>query len=181
MAAWLYSRKNGAYPEDMRQLVNWKDFALESGFRTSPKDPWGNDFELEIVDGKPVIRLVGTDGHRLAVAERELNGEKSPEAETKVIIPKKAALEMRHLLEEDDTEPLIGFTRNTLTFRKSGLVLTSRLMEGAYPNYEQVVPKDNPKKITMNREEFEGALRRVSLLSRDKASGLGGLIGSARA
>lgn len=119
---------------------------------------------------KPVIRLVGTDGHRLAVAERELSGEKPPGAETKVIIPKKAALEMRHLLEEDDTEPLIGFTRNTLTFRKSGLVLTSRLMEGAYPNYEQVVPKDNAKKITMNREEFEGALRRVSLLSRDKAS-----------
>lgn len=121
-------------------------------------------------NGKPLIRLVGTDGHRLAVAEKnfEVTKETMVSEETKVIIPKKAALEIRRLLEEGGDEPMIGFTKNMLIFRKSCLVLTSRLMEGNYPNYQQVIPKESSKKIIVNREEFEGALRRVSVLSRDK-------------
>lgn len=120
--------------------------------------------------GRATIRLVGTDGHRLAMAEEEITPDQStlPSEETKVIIPKKAATEIRRLLEEDDTEPLIGFTRNMLIFRKSGLVLTSRVMEGTYPNYQQVVPKDTPQKLTVSRADLDGALRRVSLLSKDK-------------
>ncbi len=120
---------------------------------------------------KATIRLVGTDGHRLAMAEEEVSIDQSalPSKETKVIIPKKAAIEIRRLLEEDDNEPLIGFTKNMVIFRKSGLVLTSRVMEGAYPNYQQVVPKDGPKKVKVSREELEGAIRRVSLLSKDKS------------
>ncbi|RMH07144.1 MAG: DNA polymerase III subunit beta [Nitrospirae bacterium] len=116
------------------------------------------------------IRFVGTDGHRLAVAEQtvQIPREQSQAREMKVIIPKKAAYEMKRLLEEDETEPLLGFTKNLLIFRKSGLVLTSRLIEGNYPNYQQVIPKDSPQKIAVQREELEGGLRRVSLLSRDK-------------
>ncbi len=120
-----------------------------------------------------LLRLVGTDGHRLAVAERELGkpGAKDQPREIKAIIPKKAAQEMRRLLEEGgDEEPLIGFTKNLMIFRKSGLLLTSRLMEGNYPNYQQVVPKESNKRITVNRNEIESALRRVSVLSRDKAN-----------
>lgn len=77
---------------------------------------------------------------------------------------------MRRLLEEEDGEPLIGFTKNLMIFRKSGLLLTSRLMEGTYPNYQQVVPKDKEveKRVTVDRAELEGALRRVAVLSRDK-------------
>ncbi|HEU4684407.1 MAG TPA: DNA polymerase III subunit beta, partial [Nitrospira sp.] len=91
--------------------------------------------------------------------------------EIKAIIPKKAAHEMRRLLEEGgDGEPLIGFTKNLMIFRKSGLLLTSRLMEGSYPNYQQVIPKESNRKITVNRLELESALRRVSVLSKDKAN-----------
>ena len=120
--------------------------------------------------GKPMIRLVGTDGHRLAMAEQKLETDKksSPEQEEKVIVPKKAAAEIRRLLEEDEDEPMIGFTKNMLIFRKSGLVLTSRLMEGNYPNYQQVIPKAGNKQITVNRDDLEGALRRVSVLSQNK-------------
>lgn len=120
-----------------------------------------------------LLRLVGTDGHRLAVAEREVG---SPNAkplaqDIKAIIPKKAAQEMRRLLEEGgDEEPLIGFTKNLMIFRKSGLLLTSRLMEGNYPNYQQVVPKETGKRIVVNRGLLESALRRVSVLSKDKAN-----------
>jgi DNA polymerase-3 subunit beta len=122
---------------------------------------------------KTTLRLVGTDGHRLAVAEHEMSqaGGKGVPQEIKAIIPKKAAQEMRRLLEEGgEGEPLIGFSKNLMIFRKSGLLLTSRLMEGNYPNYQQVIPKEGGKKISVNRIELESALRRVSVLSKDKAS-----------
>ena len=120
-----------------------------------------------------LLRLVGTDGHRLAVAEREVGtpNAKQPAQDIKAIIPKKAAQEMRRLLEEGgDEEPLIGFTKNLMIFRKSGLLLTSRLMESNYPNYQQVVPKESGKRIAVNRGLLESALRRVSVLSKDKAN-----------
>jgi len=122
---------------------------------------------------KTILRLVGTDGHRLAVAEQDVGkaGAKGAPQEIKAIIPKKAAYEMQRLLEEGgEGEPLIGFTKNLMIFRKSGLLLTSRLMEGNYPNYQQVIPKESGVKIGVNRSELESALRRVSVLSRDKAS-----------
>ena len=128
---------------------------------------------LVVNDKKTTLRLVGTDGHRLAVAEQEVGkaGSKGGPQEIKAIIPKKAAQEMRRLLEEGgDGEPLIGFTKNLMIFRKSGLLLTSRLMEGNYPNYQQVIPKEGGKRISVNRLELESALRRVSVLSRDKAN-----------
>lgn len=127
---------------------------------------------LTAVEKKTMLRLVGTDGHRLSVAEQEVTEASAKDAprEIKAIIPKKAAFEMRRLLEEEDGEPLIGFTKNLMIFRKSGLLLTSRLMEGTYPNYQQVVPKDKEveKRVTVDRAELEGALRRVAVLSRDK-------------
>ena len=107
------------------------------------------------------------------MAEQEVGkaGAKGAPQEIKAIIPKKAAHEMRRLLEEGgDGEPLIGFTKNLMIFRKSGLLLTSRLMEGNYPNYQQVIPKESGKKIACKRTELESALRRVSVLSKDKAN-----------
>jgi DNA polymerase-3 subunit beta len=128
---------------------------------------------LVATDKKTSLRLVGTDGHRLAVAEQEVGkpSNKGVPQEMKAIIPKKAAHEIRRLLEEGgDAEPLIGFSKNLMIFRKSGLLLTSRLMEGNYPNYQQVIPKESGKRISVSRGELESALRRVSVLAKDKAS-----------
>jgi DNA polymerase-3 subunit beta len=123
-------------------------------------------------EAKTILRLVGTDGHRLAVAEQDLGktGVKDQPKEMRAIIPKKAAHEMRRLLEEGDGEPLIGFTKSLMIFRKSGLLLTSRLMEGTYPNYEQVLPKESNKQAKVGKSDMEGAIRRVAVLSRDKTS-----------
>lgn len=127
---------------------------------------------LVSADSKTTLRLVGTDGHRLAVAEQEVSGggSKDQPREIKAIIPKKAAHEMRRLLEEGDGEPLIGFAKNLMIFRKSGLLLTSRLMEGNYPNYQQVLPKEQAKHAVADKAELEGAIRRVAVLARDKSS-----------
>jgi DNA polymerase-3 subunit beta len=57
-----------------------------------------------------------------------------------------------------------------MIFRKSGLLLTSRLMEGNYPNYQQVIPKESNRRVSLKRAELESALRRVSVLARDKAN-----------
>src|SRR5438034_8937048 len=114
-------------------------------------------------DKKVTMRLVGTDGHRLAVAESELTVEASTDMpkEVKAIIPRKAAQEMRRLLEEEAGEPLLGFTKNLVTFQKSGLYLTSRVIEGPYPNYQPVIRKASAKKAEIARTAMEGALRRV--------------------
>jgi len=128
---------------------------------------------LTCSDKKTTLRLVGTDGHRLAVAEQDLApAAKDAPKEIKAIIPKKAAHEIRRLLEEGESEPLLGFTKNLMIFRKSGLLLTSRLMEGNYPNYQQVIPKekDPASRIILERAALEGALRRVGVLSRDKTN-----------
>jgi DNA polymerase-3 subunit beta len=127
---------------------------------------------LHSSDKKVTMKLVGTDGHRLAVAESDLTqsaGTDLPK-EIKAIIPRKAAQEMRRLLEEEEGEPLLGFTKNLVTFQKSGLFLTSRVMEGTYPNYQQVIPKESAKKAVIERTALEGALRRVAVLSKDKTN-----------
>jgi DNA polymerase-3 subunit beta len=120
---------------------------------------------------KRTMRLVGTDGHRLAVADQELTGP-APTGEFQAIIPKKAALEMKRQLEEteglDGDQIELGFGKNQLILEQGGTVLLARLMEGNYPNYQQVIPKDNDKKALIPRTEFEAALRRVAILAREK-------------
>ena len=129
---------------------------------------------MVVGEKKTLVRLVGTDGHRLALAEQDLGptGSKETPREVKAIIPKKAAFEMRRLLEEGSGEPQIGFTKNLLIFRKSGLLMTSRLMEGNYPNYQQVLPKEKEKDkvVLADKAGLESALRRVAVLSRDKTN-----------
>jgi DNA polymerase-3 subunit beta len=124
------------------------------------------------------LRLVGTDGHRLALAEREFESQPSSALErtmgsgpvdpVSVIIPKKTLIEIKRLLEEEEQDPEVGFAKNQMLFRQGSLLLLSRLMEGTFPNYQQVIPKDNEKHVVVGRRPLEGALKRVSLLSREK-------------
>lgn len=130
-------------------------------------------------DRKRQIRLVGTDGHRLAVIERDLPNARSASGgsagelkEATAIIPKKAALEIKKLLDETEEEPELGISRNQLIFRRGQVLLLARLMEGNYPNYQQVIPKGNEKKTTVNRTVLEGALRRVSLMAKEKTNAI---------
>lgn len=117
-----------------------------------------------------IIRFVGTDGHRLAIIDRGLPQGKGTVKEATAIIPKKAALEMKRLLEENDEEPTLGVTRNQLIFRRGSVLLFARLMEGNYPNYQQVVPKGNNNKVVVPRSLLEGALKRVSLMAKEKTN-----------
>ncbi|MFZ3089090.1 MAG: DNA polymerase III subunit beta [Nitrospirota bacterium] len=116
---------------------------------------------------KNSIQFVGTDGHRLAVIKKEIKGG----AETTAIIPKKALIEVKRLIDEEGDENIeMGFGKNLVLFKKGNTEIISRLMEGTYPNYQQVIPQKNEIKIEVNKKNLEGALRRVSILSREKSN-----------
>ncbi len=121
--------------------------------------------------GELSLRLVATDGHRLAKVERKISSEAtkiSGPPEQNLVISKKAILEIKKILEEDDQEPVIGLSENQLILKKGEILLTTRLMEGSYPNYEQVIPRGNQKHVVVQKKNLESALKRVSIFAREK-------------
>jgi DNA polymerase-3 subunit beta len=115
------------------------------------------------------IRMVGTDGHRLSMIDRVIDAKHKDES---IIVPKKAMIELRKILEEDapKTELRLGFSKNHALFKRDGLVMVSKLIDGNYPNYLQVVPAKSTKKVTVSKEEFSHAVKRVSILSKEKTN-----------
>jgi DNA polymerase-3 subunit beta len=111
-------------------------------------------------------KMVGTDGHRLSLIALTVAGKLSEEK--KIILPKKAALELKKLIEGSSEDVILYIDRNHVFFSINGIMLTSRLIEGTYPNYEQVIPKNNDKKVVINKTEFLKALRRTSIMSRER-------------
>jgi DNA polymerase-3 subunit beta len=134
-----------------------------------------------VVNGQSMLRLVGTDGHRLAMADRPVKSPKKGAAELNAIVPKKALLEIRRLLDEHAEGPLtISLSKSQCTVQRDGLTLAARLMEGTYPNYQQVIPKGAAKPMTVHRLALEGALRRVALLAREKTNAVKWELGAGR-
>ncbi len=115
------------------------------------------------------IRMVGTDGHRLSMIDRVVDAKHKEES---IIIPKKAMMELRRLLEEDapKSELRLGFSKNHALFKRDGLVMVSKLIDGNYPNYLQVVPAKSTKKVTVSKDIFTHAVKRVSILSKEKTN-----------
>ena len=111
------------------------------------------------------LTLVATDGRRLAMVEYELEFPQSQEIE--IIIPTKAVNEVQRLL-GDEGEARIYVSESQIAFEINDTVLVSKLVEGNYPNYRQVIPGKSKERIVLNREEFLTTVNRVSLLSIDK-------------
>jgi DNA polymerase-3 subunit beta len=111
--------------------------------------------------------MVATDGRRLALVEQEMEYPKTSEID--VILPAKAVNELVRLLGND--EPLtISLAENQVAFDMGTTYLVSKLIEGNYPNYKQVVPSEAKERIVMEREIFLSSVRRVALLSSDKSN-----------
>lgn len=115
------------------------------------------------------ITIVGTDGHRLAALTKGL--EKLTREEKKVVVPRKAAAELRRFF--NGAEKLSAtMGKNHILFRIGDVQFLVRLIEGTYPNYEQVIPLSNEKVITISKEGFLKALKRVSIMSKDKSNAI---------
>jgi DNA polymerase-3 subunit beta len=113
------------------------------------------------------LTLVATDGRRLALFDSDLEFPRSHERD--FIVPTKAVTELQRLLGEEG-EMQISVGENLVSFELSGSQLVSKLVEGNYPNYRQVIPGEAKERITIEREALLNSVRRVSLLSNDKTS-----------
>jgi DNA polymerase III subunit beta len=112
------------------------------------------------------LTMVATDGHRLAMVETEYKFE-GLSTETRVLVPKKAMNEVQRLAAESGDDAVVEFAQDEshLFFQFAGRLLTCRKLTGQFPNYEAVLPRDVNKTVTIERNELQDALRRVSQLA----------------
>ena len=115
------------------------------------------------------LTLVATDGRRLAMAEIELEFPRSHEMD--IIIPTKAVTELQRLL-GDDGDVKVSIGSGQIAFDLNKTLLVSKLIEGNYPNYRQVIPAETKERVKLERETFLNSLRRVSLLASDKSNSI---------
>lgn len=108
------------------------------------------------------LRLVSTDGRRMAMVEREAKS--APPIDSQRIVPEKAISELLRLLGESPTVR-VSLKESQIVFDLGSTVVISRLIEGKFPSYEQVIPTESPNKLTVSREELLLATRRIGLWS----------------
>lgn len=123
--------------------------------------------------GKEDARMVATDGHRLALAKvprGEVKGDGSLEALGRdgILIPKKAMGEVLKVTRDDGGEVQLRFSENQVVIEQGRTVLMARLIEGQFPNYDQVVPQGAGRVAAVDRELLQGALRRTSAILGDR-------------
>jgi DNA polymerase-3 subunit beta len=128
-----------------------------------------NGVYLEVLEDSGAIRLVATDGHRLACVDREIEGDTSALA-SGVIIPRKGLGELKRLVDEDDADEIeLAFANNSGLARKGDVTLVMRLIEGEFPNYNQVIPKNLTRHLILPTDTLVQAVRRVALLSSERS------------
>jgi len=121
------------------------------------------------------LKLVATDGHRLAYASREVEGKNLPKQE--VILPRKTIIELSKLLEDSDDSVAIELSSAQAKFKFGNVVLVSKLVDGKFPDYGRVIPQNHPKKLKLERIALLQALQRAAILASDKFRGVRWVLG----
>ena len=111
------------------------------------------------------LRLVATDGHRLSMAEKKLD--EDIVLNSSVLVPRKAVTELRKILKQV-SKIKIGYEKNFFITLGEDLVLFSRLIDADFPDYKQVIPENSEIELSINRDVFLSALRRVCVFSSEK-------------
>lgn len=124
---------------------------------------------LLVAEGS-TLRVVATDGHRLALNEADL--EQPAESAQECIIPRKTVQELRRNLLEDETPVRVGFAPGQVSFDLGGARLTSKVIDGRFPDYERVIPVEHPADLVAEREDLRQALNRVAIVASDKYRGV---------
>jgi DNA polymerase-3 subunit beta len=123
-------------------------------------------------DGRDVYRMVATDGHRLSMVDRKTEGKMKGMPSQGVIIPRKGLYEIRKVLDTVNGQFEMAIEGSQLIVRHNSTVLMVRLIEGKYPNYQQLIPQNLKRLAKVNREMLLASLKRVSLLSNQKYKGV---------
>jgi DNA polymerase-3 subunit beta len=119
--------------------------------------------------GGRFLRAVATDGHRLALSEAELKGAKLDEQQ--VIVPRKGVLELQRLMSGDGNVD-IELGSNHVRIQLGGIRFTSKLIDGRFPEYDRVIPKESSNELKANKEVLRSALQRTAILSNEKYRGI---------
>ncbi len=123
---------------------------------------------LFVAEGKQ-LSLVATDGHRLAFASATLDVE-VPKQE--VILPRKTVIELQRLLSDADGAIEMQFANNQAKFSFDGMEFVTKLVEGKFPDYNRVIPKNHKNMITLGRTALLSTLQRTAILTSDKFKGV---------
>jgi DNA polymerase III subunit beta len=123
---------------------------------------------LFVAEGKS-LTLVATDGHRLALAQATLETD-IPKQE--VILPRKTVLELQRLLKDDDSSIEMRFAPNQAKFSFAGMEFVTKLVEGKFPDYNRVIPKNHKNKVTLGRAPLLQSLQRAAILTSEKFKGV---------
>ena len=150
---------------DLRGLIDRTGFAAS----TEETRYYLNGIYLHTTEheGVPVLRAVATDGHRLARVEvpRPAGAEDMPGG---VIVPRKAVQELRKLLEGEDGDVSISLSETGIRFVIGSVELTSKLIDGTYPDYERVIPTGNDKRLEVESGALAEAVDRVAAISSER-------------
>ncbi|MEY1660628.1 DNA polymerase III subunit beta [Isoalcanivorax beigongshangi] len=150
-------------PEQLRRLID------NTAFSMAQQDVryYLNGMLLEL--GKNRLRAVATDGHRLAMADAEVAGISE---EVQVIVPRKGVMELARLLGDGATAIRLTVGKNHVRLVVGDITFTTKLVDGKFPEYERVIPKDTPRRVSADRETLRQALGRVAILSNEKYRGV---------
>ncbi len=150
---------------DLKRLIEKTRFAIS----TEETRYYLNGIFLHAkeLDGRAVMRAVATDGHRLARVELPLPDGARGMAD--VIVPRKAVLEVVKLLEDNDGSVDVSLSETRIRFGIEGTVLTSKLIDGTFPDYERVIPEGNDKLMEVDGRELVTAVDRVATISSEKS------------
>jgi DNA polymerase-3 subunit beta len=124
---------------------------------------------LFIAEGR-TLTLVATDGHRLALGQAQLAAEVPSKQE--VILPRKTVLELQRLLKDEDTPIEMRFASNQAKFGFSGMEFVTKLVEGKFPDYNRVIPRNHKNALVLGRAPLLAALQRAAILTSEKFKGV---------
>ena len=126
-----------------------------------------NGMLLETSDNQ--LRAVATDGHRLALCEVTIDGASFDDQQ--VIVPRKGVLELQRLMDGKGSLN-IELGSNHVRIQLKGIRFTSKLIDGRFPEYDRVIPKESSNELTADKESLRGALQRTAILSNEKYRGI---------
>ncbi|HZR84844.1 MAG TPA: DNA polymerase III subunit beta [Candidatus Binatia bacterium] len=149
---------------DLARMIDCTLFAVS----TDETRPHLGGVLLALAGG--ALRFVGTDGHRLALFEQPLAN--APGEAKSAILPRKGLVELRKILEGAEGATRVAVGASVVRVQHDDVELVMRLIEGEFPNYEQVIPKSSKHTISVDKNELLSALRRVSVVASDRARGV---------
>lgn len=149
---------------DLRNLIDRTKFAMS----TEETRYYLNGIYLHSLesDGVNLLRAVATDGHRLS--RYEMPCPAGAENIPGIIVPRKAVLEIRKLIEEAADTIKVNISESKIRFTFDHIVMTSKLIDGTFPDYDRVIPKGNDKVVELDPKAFTSAIDRVSTISDGK-------------